>query len=557
MMNFHLNNIFGHEGVHVVKGGNSELLAQYGERRSSDFIQDAIDSGKLSSVVTQPVKDWDKGTLTEKENSELAKVQDIEEKLQLTKYLDTSDQQKLKDDIRNKFGTDISTNYDNLGKINKDKIAEDTKKALENKLENDIKIILSSNTSTGKKQELLDKYGMTTDDLAGLSLTGDSIANFVSSENGQKKLIEVHKNDSEADNLLDGILNNDKLSNNQKIDEVNKKFGVILTTDDLSGIETAKDKVYNNITFKDLITKDTDKLATDVRDNSDFVTKFMQKSGLLTNYKLSLDDNDFITYSSISGQTYNKQGDKLIKEIIDHQGTVQIEKGTDYTERGAIIDNRQGSIITVKDSFGDHQYMRETGQVTIGGITLSISDGVILNKGAEAAIDHEFIHSLNRIEGKTDIRPGIFMVVKERNLNPGETYNKNDIVIGIHNTAQMNLTGISRNATDAQLKSIITNIFENAYPSTNPNNQILKQQLDYIGIDKQVEIARYYLNNAINSSNNLSFNINIPLINITGNAIEEERTSGVNGRNTTNGYNENQLYGPNDKRGSYPIINGF
>ena len=44
---------------------------------------------------------------------------------------------------------------------------------------------------------------------------------------------------------------------------------------------------------------------------------------------------------------------------------------------------------------------------------------------------------------------------------------------------------------------------------------------------------------------------------IKPNAIEEENTSGVNGRNTSNGYNENQLYGPNDKRGSYPIINGF
>ncbi len=32
---------------------------------------------------------------------------------------------------------------------------------------------------------------------------------------------------------------------------------------------------------------------------------------------------------------------------------------------------------------------------------------------------------------------------------------------------------------------------------------------------------------------------------------------GVNGRNTSNGYSENQLYGPNDKRGNYPIINGF
>ena len=491
MMNFHLNNIFGHEGVHVVKGGNSELLAQYGERRSSDFIQDAIDSGKLSSVVTQPVKDWDKGTLTEKENSELAKVQDIEEKLQLTKYLDTSDQQKLKDDIRNKFGTDISTNYDNLGKINKDKIAEDTKKALENKLENDIKIILSSNTSTGKKQELLDKYGM--------------------------------------------------------------------TTDDLSGIETAKDKVYNNITFKDLITKDTDKLATDVRDNSDFVTKFMEKSGLLTNYKLSLDDNDFITYSSISGQTYNKQGDKLIKEIIDHQGTVQIEKGTDYSERGAIIDGRQGSIITVKDSFGDHQYMRETGRVAIDGILLSISDGVILNKGAETAIDHELIHSLNTIEGNSDPRPGLYLVVKQKSLLPGDTYNKNDVVVSIAYIRDEWLdVNISRNATDAEIRILVEDHFDRAFPASDINNSLIRDQLRKFGIDQQVKLVREGLDAQpylLNPNNTVQFRSRKIMTN--QNAIEEENTSGVNGRNTSNGYNENQLYGPNDKRGSYPIINGF
>ena len=557
--NFNMNNVFGHEGVHVVKGGNSELLAQFGERRSSDFIQDAIDSGKLSAVVTQPVKDWDKGTLTEKEKGDLARVQEIEEKLQLTKYLDATDHQRLQDDIRNKFGENILTNYDNLGKDNKDKIAESTKTALENRLESDIKTILSSGASADQKQELLDKYGMTMSDLSGLSLTGDSITNFVSSENGQKKLIEANKNNSEAEKLLNDILNDNKLNNNQKISEINKKFGVILTTDDLAGIEGAKDKVYNNITFKDFIAKDTDKLATDVRNNSDFVTKFIEKSGLLTSYKLSLDDNDFVTYSAAAGRSYNKQGDKLFKEVIDHSGTVQVEKGNDYTEQGAIIDGRQGSVITVKDSFGDHQYMRETGKVVINGILLSISDGVILNKGAETAIDHELIHSLNRIEGKTDTRPGLYLVVKQKTLLPGDTYNKNDVVVSVDDIGKKWIdVDISRNATDVEIKALVEDYFNNLYPVSDPKNSLIREQLNKFGIDTQVQLIRKKLDVQPYSLNPNSFvQFRSEHISTDRNAVEEENTSGVNGRNTSNGYNENQLYGPSDKRGSYPILNGF
>ena len=107
------------------------------------------------------------------------------------------------------------------------------------------------------------------------------------------------------------------------------------------------------------------------------------------------------------------------------------------------------------------------------------------------------------------------------------------------------------------MKNIITSIYDNAFPATDVNNTKIREQLNYIGIDKQVEIARIYLDSAPNTNPNAIFNLQIPLINIAGNAFEEEKTSGVNDRNTSNGFNENQLYGPNDKRGSYPIINGF
>ena len=79
--------------------------------------------------------------------------------------------------------------------------------------------------------------------------------------------------------------------------------------------------------------------------------------------------------------------------------------------------------------------------VTIDGVKLSISDGTLITKGGEAALDHELIHSLNTITGQTDKSPGIYMVVKERSLAPGETYTKSDIVIGLHDTLKMSLTG--------------------------------------------------------------------------------------------------------------------
>ena len=65
------------------------------------------------------MKDWDKGTLTEKERGDLAKAQDIEEKLQLTKYLSPQENQGLKDAISLKFdgiALPSTLNFDNLGK---------------------------------------------------------------------------------------------------------------------------------------------------------------------------------------------------------------------------------------------------------------------------------------------------------------------------------------------------------------------------------------------------------------------------------------------------------
>ena len=390
------------------------------------------------------MKDWDKGTLTEKERGDLAKAQDIEEKLQLTKYLSPQENQGLKDAISLKFdgiALPSTLNFDNLGKNNKEVIARETTEKLEKQLEADIKTILTSGTDPQTKQDLLDKYGFVQSDLSGLSTSGSSIANFIQSDKGQTTLINKYKDSSEADNLLINILGNNSLNNQQKVNEINKEFGVSLSVNDLSDMESAKNKVYGGMDLERFISKDTDKIATQSRDNSAFVQKFIEKAGLLTNLNLGFDNDDFVTYSTVAGRSYNKQGDKLIKQIIDKENIVQLEMGTSYTEKGKIIDGIQGSVITVKNVFDDHEYMKQVGMVTIDGVKLSISDGTLITKGGEAALDHELIHSLNTITGQTDKSPGIYMVVKERSLAPGETYTKSDIVIGLHDTLKMSLTG--------------------------------------------------------------------------------------------------------------------
>ena len=98
-----LNSVFDHEGVHVVKGSNSELLAEFGESRGREFIQEAIKNGSIK-VETVGVSDWGNNTLTVAEKEKLNATQGLQDRL----YLDPS----LSEVQRNKILNILQENVD-------------------------------------------------------------------------------------------------------------------------------------------------------------------------------------------------------------------------------------------------------------------------------------------------------------------------------------------------------------------------------------------------------------------------------------------------------------
>ena len=89
-----LNSVFAHDGVHVIKGAGSELLADFGESRGREFIQEAINNGSIK-VETSGVSDWGNSTLTTEERDKLANVQGIQDRIYLDPSLTKEQRDKL------------------------------------------------------------------------------------------------------------------------------------------------------------------------------------------------------------------------------------------------------------------------------------------------------------------------------------------------------------------------------------------------------------------------------------------------------------------------------
>jgi filamentous hemagglutinin len=127
--NLYLNNVIGHEGVHSLKGENTELLAQFGQERSEKYINEVINTGKLNRY-SENVIDWNKSTLTESEKFTLKNIEvdEMQERIFLAKG--------LTDGERNQILTELQAITNNKLKIIKTCALKDCYEVVYDKTEN-------------------------------------------------------------------------------------------------------------------------------------------------------------------------------------------------------------------------------------------------------------------------------------------------------------------------------------------------------------------------------------------------------------------------------------
>ena len=320
--NFNLNSVFGHELTHNVTGKDTELLANFGEARASGFIEKAMDKGYLAR--TGGGLNWNSETLTKEQKDRLASYQDTEEKLKISNYLriyrsakqnevvhfaednfievgkDMNLISKLEKEIQDKLGIKSYNLPDSIKSLDlqgKKSLAENVTRALENELQNELTDLKNASGDNKKKieEEIIQKYGISNSDLA----------------TAEKNVSEIIKGtilkSSNAENNLKEILNNKNLNDDEKVKEIDRKFGISVTIEDLKNNSQISQDIIKNASLERIVAQDTDKIANKMRWESQFFKDFYANTQKLTNRPLVIDEDDFVWYAGNDGKLSSSQ----------------------------------------------------------------------------------------------------------------------------------------------------------------------------------------------------------------------------------------------------------
>jgi len=353
--NFNLNSVFGHELTHNVTGKDTELLANFGEARASGFIEKAMDKGYLAR--TGGGLNWNSETLTKEQKDRLASYQDIEEKLKVKDYLvkyriqkihgreiviedrDNVLISKLEKEIQDKLGIKSYSLPDYIKSLDlqgKKSLAQDVVNNLKNELQDKLNDYKSANGDSKKKigEEIIKKYGISNSDLI----------------TAEKNVSEIIKGtilkSSNAENNLKEILNNKNLNDDEKVKEIDRKFGISVTIDDLKNNSQVSKDIIKNASLEKIVAQDTDKIANKMRWESQFFKDFYANNQKLTNMQLVIDENDFVHYVQSNGRVSETGSEGELSFITDKY----MHAGEDKAEilPNAIVNTRYniGEIIT-------------------------------------------------------------------------------------------------------------------------------------------------------------------------------------------------------------------
>ena len=292
--NFNLNSVFGHELTHNVTGKDTELLANFGEARASGFIEKAIDKGYLAR--TGGGLNWNGETLTKEQKDRMASYQNIEEKLKVENYIDDAVKNRLKEELRNKFGLKdftLSSEITSFDMNGKKLFAENVASALEREFNNYKNAAGDTKKRIG--EDMMKRYGITS---AELAVADTDVSKAV-------KAIILKKSDIVA--YVKDILLDNRLTNSQKSKILYQQYGYNSGRSKTSWSESDVEEVINGIGLKELISSSTDEIANRMRWQSQFFKDFYANSQRLTNRRLVVDEDDFVWYAGKDGKLSTRQ----------------------------------------------------------------------------------------------------------------------------------------------------------------------------------------------------------------------------------------------------------
>ena len=175
---------------------------------------------------------------------------------------------------------------------------------------------------------------------------------------------------SDIKNNIESILTNSGIDNKSKINKIKDKYGIIITEKELKDSKNTIMKVIEDVSLKNIIIQDSNKIANDSRWKSQRFRDFFANNQKLTNMQLVIDEDDFVHY--IDSKTKSGRLNNLFETI----GDVSFVSGKDIqVEKVAVkIDNQiyQKEIVKIKDDakpiskFKDEQIINNPKEMFIG-----------------------------------------------------------------------------------------------------------------------------------------------------------------------------------------------
>ncbi len=162
-----------------------------------------------------------------------------------------------------------------------------------------------------------------------LRLYIDSVGNLDNKTKG-----EILKNVKDAmwENVY-AVLSNDNLIDEQKVSKLTADYK--LSNEE---VKVIREKLKNGTEMEiisyvvDERSEQIKKELNTIKNETAFVKDFMENNKKLTNYKLTLNEDDFVSYS---GNSKGKEiGGILIKSIIEHGDTLEVNYQNNTAEQG-------------------------------------------------------------------------------------------------------------------------------------------------------------------------------------------------------------------------------
>ena len=215
----------------------------------------------------------------------------------------------------------------------KEIFAQNVTNALKTELENKLVDYKKASGNNKKRigEEIIQKYGISNSDLA----------------TAEKNIPEIIRGtilkSSNAENNLKEILNNKNLNDSEKVEEIDRKFGISVTIDDLKNNSQVSQEIIKNASLERIVAQDTDKIANKMRWESEFFKDYIANTQRLTNRRIVVDEDDNLWF-------VNKDG-KLDPELLTQSDKSEIiPKGKISFITENYIEEK-GKKTRIKDSF--------------------------------------------------------------------------------------------------------------------------------------------------------------------------------------------------------------